>query len=172
MPPLSSMSNHLQLLRNCETLLQDIHDLLTQLSDTSYAKPIPSLSMASLGEHVRHSLGFYECLLEVADGQVIDYDARKRDPLVETQVSQALTCTGNIQDQWHRLNVNKVVYLKHAHGLESTLSRELLNVSEHTLHHMALMSVALIELGLNHLVNDNFGIAPSTLANRQAIQKN
>ncbi|MDO7687638.1 MAG: hypothetical protein MUQ03_06645, partial [Schleiferiaceae bacterium] len=97
------MSNHLQLLRNCETLLQDIHDLLTQLSDTSYAKPIPSLSMASLGEHVRHSLGFYECLLEVADGQVIDYDARKRDPLVETQVSQALTCTGNIQDQWHRL---------------------------------------------------------------------
>ncbi|MDO7648964.1 MAG: hypothetical protein MUQ47_05825, partial [Schleiferiaceae bacterium] len=139
---------------------------------TSYAKPIPSLSMASLGEHVRHSLGCYECLLEVADGQVIDYDARKRDPLVETQVSQALTCTGNIQDQWHRLNVNKVVYLKHAHGLESTLSRELLNVSEHTLHHMALMSVALIELGLNHLVNDNFGIAPSTLANRQAIQKN
>ena len=172
MPPLSSMSNHLQLLRNCETLLQDIHDLLTQLSDTSYAKPIPSLSMASLGEHVRHSLGFYECLLEVADGQVVDYDARKRDPLVETQVSQALTCTGNIQDQWHRLNVNKVVYLKHAHGLESTLSRELLNVSEHTLHHMALMSVALIELGLNHVVNDNFGIAPSTLANRQAIQKN
>lgn len=172
MPTLSSMSNHLQLLRNCETLLQDIHDLLTQLSDTSYAKPIPSLSMASLGEHVRHSLGFYECLLEVADGQVIDYDARKRDPLVETQVSQALTCTGNIQDQWHRLNVNKVVYLKHAHGLESTLSRELLNVSEHTLHHMALISVALIELGLNHVVNDNFGIAPSTLANRQAIQKN
>jgi uncharacterized damage-inducible protein DinB len=165
-------NSHQQLLRNCETLLQDIHDLLTQLSDTSYAKPIPSLSMASLGEHVRHSLGFYECLLEVADGQVVDYDARKRDPLVETQVSQALTCTGNIQDQWHRLNVNKVVYLKHAHGLESTLSRELLNVSEHTLHHMALMSVALIELGLNHVVNDNFGIAPSTLANRQAIQKN
>ncbi len=107
----------------------------------------------------------------MADGQVVDYDARKRDPLVETQVSQALTCTGNIQDQWHRLNVNKVVYLKHAHGLESTLSRELLNVSEHTLHHMALMSVALIELGLNHVVNDNFGIAPSTLANRQAIQR-
>ncbi|MBT3364134.1 MAG: hypothetical protein HOE88_04455 [Flavobacteriales bacterium] len=165
-------NSHQQLLRNGATLLQDIHDLLTQLSDTSYAKPIPSLSMASLGEHVRHSLGFYECLLEVADGQVVDYDARKRDPLVETQVSQALTCTGNIQDQWHRLNVNKVVYLKHAHGLESTLSRELLNVSEHTLHHMALMSVALIELGLNHVVNDNFGIAPSTLANRQAIQKN
>ena len=165
-------NSHQQLWSACETLLQDIHDLLTQLSDTSYAKPIPSLSMASLGEHVRHSLGFYECLLEVADGQVVDYDARKRDPLVETQVSQALTCTGNIQDQWHRLNVNKVVYLKHAHGLESTLSRELLNVSEHTLHHMALMSVALIELGLNHVVNDNFGIAPSTLANRQAIQKN
>ena len=167
------MDNSHQLLWSaCESQLQDIHGLLTQVSDVSYAKPIPTLSMASLGEHVRHSLGFYECLLEVADGQVVDYDARKRDPLVETQVNQAMACIVNIQNQWHRLNINKVVYLKHAHGLESSLSRELLNVSEHTLHHMALMSVALIELGLNHVVNDNFGIAPSTLANRQAIQKN
>ena len=167
------MDNTHQLLWNdCESQLQDIHDLLTQLSDASYAKPIPSLSMASLGEHVRHSLGFYECLLKVAAGPEADDDARKRDPLVETQVNKALACIVTIQDQWHRLNVNKVVYLKHAHGLESSLSRELLNVSEHTLHHMALMSVALIELGLNHVVNDNFGIAPSTLANRQTIQKN
>ena len=167
------MDNSHQLLWSaCESQLQDIHGLLTQVSDVSYAKPIPTLSMASLGEHIRHTLGFYECLLKVADGQVADYDSRKRDPLVETQVNQAMACIVNIQNQWHRLNINKVVYLKHAHGLESSLSRELLNVSEHTIHHMALMSVALIELGLNHLVNDNFGIAPSTLANRQAIQKN
>ena len=164
-------NNHQLLWRACASQLQGFHDLLTQLSDASYAKPIPSLSMASLGEHVRHSLGFYACLLKAADGQVIDYDARERDPLVETQVSQALACISGIQNRWQELKVDKPIYLKHAHGLESSVSRELLNVSEHAIHHMALISVALIELGLNHMVNDNFGIAPSTLAYRQAIQQ-
>ena len=38
---------------------------------------------ASIGGHLRHILEFYECFLDGVDSGHIDYDARKRDQLIE-----------------------------------------------------------------------------------------
>ena len=38
---------------------------------------------------------------------------------------------------------------------------------EHLLHHQALIKVALNEMEANHLINKNFGIAPSTIQYRE-----
>ncbi len=38
---------------------------------------------------------------------------------------------------------------------------------EHCIHHQALIKVALNEMEANHLINKNFGMAPSTIQYRE-----
>jgi hypothetical protein len=42
---------------------------------------------------------------------------------------------------------------------------------EHCIHHQALIKVALNEMEANHLINKNFGIAPSTIQYRKFKHK-
>ncbi len=45
--------------------------------------------------------------------------------------------------------------------------REMVYNIEHCIHHQALIKVALNEMEANHLINKNFGIAPSTIQYRE-----
>jgi hypothetical protein len=45
--------------------------------------------------------------------------------------------------------------------------RELLYNIEHCIHHQALIKVAFNEMKMSHLLNKNFGVAPSTIQYRE-----
>ena len=49
----------------------------------------------------------------------------------------------------------------------SSVGRELISLSSHTIHHFALISLTLQALG--HSVDPDFGVAPSTLRYQRAL---
>src|SRR4051812_32522033 len=65
--------------------------LLSEISDGAYRDPVPGLMMQRVGPQLRHVLEFYECFLDGVDSGHIDYDARKRDELLEASRTVAIT---------------------------------------------------------------------------------
>jgi hypothetical protein len=109
------------------------------------------------------------CLLVNYETEIINYDKRQREMKIQTDVDYAITI---LQNQVNTLEKpNKSLSLVHNCYSESELLptnyyRELLYNLEHSIHHQALIKVALFSFP--HIrVSDSFGVAPSTLAYRK-----
>jgi hypothetical protein len=145
---------------------------LEQVTDEEYVQPTKNLSSATIGQHTRHIIEMYQCLLSGYDEGVVCYDHRKRDVAIETNKELA---KGILIDIAAKSNQpNKQLELTAIYG---DATAEVLNVStnyyrelaynlEHTIHHMALIKVGLKELNKAH-VSENFGVASSTNRYRQ-----
>lgn len=157
------------------------HDVLVQglalvsgLDAATYCRKLPQAFNASIGGHYRHCLDHFECLLGTIDGTV-DYDARERDPGVETDPAIAAARTAVLMDRIEAITASqldadvrvrcKVSYHGEASPLvASTFARETMYAIVHAVHHYALIGV-MSEL-LGHAVPEGFGIAPSTARHR------
>jgi hypothetical protein len=58
--------------------LKELVHLLQQLSNAEYAKPYISLSSATIGEHTRHVIEMFQCLINNYESGVVNYDERAR----------------------------------------------------------------------------------------------
>jgi len=147
--------------------------LLDGLDDTVYGASAQGLAPHRAGAHLRHVLEFYQCFLEGLESSHIDYDARRRDQSIErSRHAAAVAIRSIIHDLETRAEVRQErivwVRMEDAQGsgvrdafMESSLSRELQVLSSHTVHHFALIAVALRALGVP--LDRDFGMAPSTL---------
>ncbi len=149
-------------------VLKQLNDLLNQLSDTEYAQPLHLISQNTIGKHVRHILEFYTCLLEGIENKSVDYDARKRNLDLENYTQKALETSSFISEKLLNLD-NKVdlelfATLPHQRvKLITTIERELLYVLEHTIHHFAIIKIAVKNEFPHIKVTDDFGVAYATL---------
>src|SRR4051794_17293778 len=75
---------------NVDLLRQGV-TLLNEISDAAYRDPVPVLMMQRVGPQLRHILEFYECFLDGCESGHVDYDARKRDELLEGSRTVAIT---------------------------------------------------------------------------------
>ena len=66
-----------------KSALLEIKKLTIVLSDEVYSKPLDILSGSSIGQHMRHIVEFYTCLIAQHEQQVINYDLRTRNQLIE-----------------------------------------------------------------------------------------
>ncbi len=158
-------------------LLGQGEELLRQLDAENYRNPVALAFNASMGSHYRHFLDHFSSLLRGLESGVIDYDARDRDLRLEQspQMARELTCAlserlGQLTDD--QLTLSVLVRCQVGYGVtspstRSTLGRELIYAAAHGIHHFAL--IAVIGRFLNVRLPANFGIAPSTLAHRQAL---
>lgn len=147
--------------------LNELIDLLSQLSDKDYAAPCCELSDATIGEHTRHIIEMFQCLEDNYDSARINYDNRERNILVQTSTEFAIRKLGEIKSQLGR--PNKTLHLQQFIGgnqiaIESNYERELLYNLEHCIHHQALIKVALRKCEVQ--VGENFGVASSTIEYR------
>ncbi len=146
-------------------------DLLKTLTPAAYTQTLPQAFNASIGDHYRHCLDHFECLL-AAPGGTIDYDARRRDGRVERNPAFAAERTHVLIESLRTLPADHLaaavkVRCKVAYGdtesplVPSTMTREIMYVIVHAVHHYALISVMcrLLEVPLA----TGFGIAPSTV---------
>ena len=82
--------------------LRQINEVISQTGHLEYASSLSVLFGSSIGMHVRHIIEFYQCLLEGSKSGTVNYDARKRDLLIETDVHHATTnicdCIVGIED--------------------------------------------------------------------------
>ena len=134
-----------------------------------YAAPCNALSNATIGQHTRHIIELYQCLLTGYVTGEINYDNRKRDMVLENEVEAAVDAVKEIQVNLEQ--PDKTVRIScadndHSLSIESNYYREVLYNLEHCIHHQALIKVALLSLK-DVQVAEDFGVASSTLQFRQ-----
>jgi hypothetical protein len=153
--------------------LQQLIDLLLQLDPGTYAQPLPILSGSSLSGHVRHIAEFYLCLFHGLQSNQVDYDARKRNPLLETDNVFAVQTLEAIVRKVEAVQEDQTIYLKATYIadkpllVQTTLYRELIYNLEHCIHHLATIRIGVSALSNQYTIPQNFGVAPSTIQHRQ-----
>ncbi|MBL0126432.1 MAG: DinB family protein [Flavobacteriales bacterium] len=151
----------------------ELHVLVERLGQMDYAAPVPILSDSSIGQHVRHILEFYICLMEATDG-TLDYDARKRDKSLENERVIALGKLAQLRSWTGDLTSDEALVLIADHSYDgsscermgTSLFRELAYAFDHAIHHMALLRIAIAQQHPGITLDPNFGVAPSTIRDR------
>ena len=157
------------LIQSIKNNLSENIELLRQLTNEEFMQKNQELSNATIGEHMRHIIELFGCLFENYDYGLINYDDRKRDLLLQTDKNEAIAI---IEKYLLELDKpNKPLSLTHncfspIELLQTNYFRELIYNLEHSIHHQALIKVALFSFP--HItISYTFGIAPSTLAYRK-----
>lgn len=167
--PFITINTTEMLIKTISSVLDELVELLDQLNPGQYTRPCPYLSGSTIGQHSRHIIELFQCLLQQYDSGVICYDLRPRQQLIETLPDYASQCIEEIKNSLTR--PEKQLTLVQQTG-ESQLSaatsysRELLYNFEHCIHHQALIKVAIHDLDAIRL-SENFGVAPSTIKARR-----
>lgn len=149
--------------------LNELIDLLNQMTNSEYCNPCASLSDSTIGEHTRHIIEMFQCLENNYDFGIINYDERQRNILIQTDVDFAISQIRVVQNSLEKEN-KKVELQQIVDGeeirIESNYFRELLYNLEHCIHHQALIKVAVLQIP-TLFVDENFGVARSTIEYRK-----
>lgn len=157
--------------------LEQASKLLDRMDDACFAEPAKSFYESSVGGHLRHCIEHYLSFLEGVKVGKIDYDARKRDVIVETQPAAALEKVAEISaalEGLREMDLPEAVEVKMDCGgneipwQPSTPGRELQFLVSHTVHHFAMIGGICTSLGME--VECEFGVAPSTLRHRVEVE--
>jgi hypothetical protein len=143
------------------------------LGQEAYSKPLSILSGNSIGRHVRHVVELYKALIDGYDSEVICYDNRKRDVRMEIDILFAEGQLSTIISGMSHLNDKPIVMISsfdnkgdREHRICSSYYRELAYNIEHAIHHMALIRIAVEQHFPEVLIEEEFGVAPSTIRYR------
>ena len=167
----------MQLINACGTILDQLEDVVTQISAEDFTKPSPALSNSSVGQHLRHTLEFFICLESGFREGVINYDKRAHDKLIETDKFIALDAIRRIKDFVVATNKDvalrlDVGYERHTEDcvtIQTNYFRELTYNIEHAVHHMALIKIGVREIASYVTLSRDFGIAVSTLRHKDVV---
>jgi uncharacterized damage-inducible protein DinB len=157
-----------------DNLLQ-LRRLLEILDETEYTIEHKILTGATIGQHMRHILEFYLLLVSGSLSGIISYDKRERNPRIENNLSFALDTINLLIPALSLLKEDNPVDLEadyttdgsSGNHVKSSVGRELAYCIEHSIHHQALIKAGLIAAGLVHTIDDNFGVAYSTIRYRE-----
>lgn len=155
--------------------LSQLRHIIDQLTGKEYTLKLPILNHNSIGQHVRHVLEFYICLSHGIKSGEIDYDKRLRNLSIENDPHYAnamldqltsIFCHQNIEDK----SIINVIKFNGAEVLSnSSVSRELVYLIEHSIHHYAIIAIALRnEFGHVEIPSD-FGVAYSTTRHKSNV---
>lgn len=154
--------------------LKSLKDLLVLLSDDQYGYKNVFLGSASIGGHSRHIIELLKCATAGYSSGTVDYLNRVRNLVLEEERRMAIREIENLQLQIRKKDkVMKLIVdgdsATSQNIVTTTYYREIVYNTEHTIHHLALIRVALREMKLD-IVGDDFGIAYSTLQYRLSGQ--
>ena len=153
-----------------QLVFEELKEVLEQITNDEYGTSSERLFKATIGQHVRHIIELYQCLLWGYDAGMVNYEMRKRDINIETDCRLAIQLISGLCEQIALENKEITLYRSFSLDtipveISSNYFRELVYNLEHTIHHMALIRVGINEL-TNVKVSDKFGVAPSTLQYR------
>lgn len=155
--------------KHCKNNLNDLRELLEKLNQDDYISPCEFLSGASIGQHFRHILELYNCLINGLEKGSICYDDRKRDILLETCKDFAIETINEIDGNIEKMEDKQLTLIgnyslvESNNNIQTSVFRELAYNLEHSIHHQALIKVGVKELGKIHLITETFGVAASTI---------
>jgi len=155
-------------------LFDQLHQALNQLTDIEYTYLNKALLNATIGQHVRHIIELYIELNNGYESGVVNYELRKRNLQIETDKIYAADQLCIIANSLNK--VDKILLLETDYSMNnlSTIQvqtnyfRELIYNLEHTVHHMALIRVALFSYK-SITVDNDFGVAVSTIKHKKDV---
>ncbi len=156
--------------------LEQTAELIESMGADLYQKKSNGIYNSSVGQHIRHILDHYQCLLKMNDGYV-DYDQRERDPSLENDPVRAIAVISKLIEELRKLEpcsifkdetIKVLSNTDHKSSFSiSSVNRELQFLISHTVHHFAIIAMILDSCGF--VLPDYFGVAPSTLKYQQEI---
>ena len=154
--------------------LNQLKDLVQVLGIEQYNNESDILSGATIGQHIRHILEFYLLLVSGSFSGIINYDKRERDMRIETDPGFTANVIDRLLSGIDTLDETQAVkfeadYSRNGssqNNISSSVGRELAYCIEHSIHHQAIIKAGLIDLNLKELVNEQFGVAYSTIRYR------
>jgi len=159
--------------RSSVQTIEAFKNVLLRLPTGMYVKPCSILSDATIGQHTRHIIELYQCLIDGYAAGEVCYDHRKRDKQIENELEFAvgilLFIQENLEKDDKQLSISYDLNERDV-KIDSNYLREVMYNLEHMIHHQALIKVA-----INHLTDlqlpSSFGVAPSTIQYRnQCVQ--
>jgi hypothetical protein len=150
-------------------IFAEIERITKQLSHDAFIEKIEILSGSSIGQHIRHIVEFYICLF--SDKNYINYDERERNLLIENSPTHTQEILETLKTQLQGLDFEKKVIIKQTLNhqevfLKTSYARELLYLGEHSIHHFALIKIGINALCPELPLDQNFGVADSTIKYR------
>ena len=167
-----------ELIQACQDVLLQGLELLFRLSDRTYSNVLEAPYGASIGGHYRHVLEHFQCVARSIRAGEINYDARERNPRLETEVTYAAIATCDVLRAIKNYEngiltrpskvVNSISYgSSETSVIDTNVGRELAYCVGHAIHHYAIMRLICSQLGVD--VPKEFGVAPSTLKYRSSM---
>ena len=161
----------------CSGILEQLVQLVEELTPEEFSKPAAVLGNYSVGQHIRHTLEFFICLEAGDQSGSVNYDKREHNKLIETDKFLALNILHRIQQYVNKPRDNQAVNLEITYGTDSgqvhqvpsNFMRELVYNIEHAVHHMALIKIGVREVAPHINLPPDFGVASSTLRHQQKI---
>ncbi|GMN10522.1 hypothetical protein MTsPCn9_33520 [Croceitalea sp. MTPC9] len=149
--------------------IEQFKEILLQLPQECYVMSCGELSSATIGQHTRHIIELYQCLIAGYDSAHVCYDKRERNKTIEEDKAIALAQLVTIQENLEK--PDKELKINYELGedevcLNSNYYREVMYNLEHAIHHHALIKVG-IKAMTTMVLPDSFGVAPSTIQHRK-----
>ena len=160
------------IIQNAASLLEELDEAITNLDVDLYTHPIPLLSNATIGQHTRHVIEFFQCLQEQARSKVVNYTLRKRDLRIEENKRAAIEAIETLIKNLANLeSISDLVLETGEEGIapiKTNMERELFYNIEHAIHHMAIIRISLKVVAPQIALRKSFGVAPSTLRTQRS----
>ncbi|MEQ8811266.1 MAG: DinB family protein [Imperialibacter sp.] len=170
----------MNLITTAGNVLSQLDEVIVQLKPEDYTRPVKLLNNSTIGQHVRHTLEFFICLMDGTPSGVVNYDNRRRDKMIEDDGDFARQVLRGIGDFVKSHKENSALTLEADFGsaeqpsneramvrIPSNYLRELVYNIVLAIHHMALISVAINEFCGYVQLPEDFGVASSTIRSRQ-----
>lgn len=156
----------MQIQETIQQILSQLSYILSQLNDDEYSKEISLLDHQTIGKHARHIIEFFQELVDAENS--ICYDNRKRNLQLETSILFTLATIKKLNFEISKLDFEKEIELKQLINQEvfktkTTIGREMIYCIDHGIHHFAIIKIALSENFPRIIVDNDFGVAYSTL---------
>lgn len=156
--------------------LQSLSKLLLLLNENQYTQSNELLGNASIGGHTRHIIELLKCTSDGYNNGVVDYVNRVRNLSIETDKVLAIQELNLLfetikKDDKQMLLITETNGKDTANVVGTTYLREIVYNTEHAIHHLALIRVALRVMQLD-IVGNDFGMAYSTIKYQYGLQQN
>lgn len=158
------------LIRGCQEACGRITELVEGLTPEQYASPVAGHS--AVGAHVRHCLDHFECLFRGLAAGEVDYVARERNSELERDPDRFRRAVDGVLsklDAFSESDLDRPLRVRDmpAEDAEpvstsSTVARELVYLSSHCIHHLAIMTLLAEMQGCR--LREGIGLAFSTQA--------
>ena len=155
----------------CHNILEQVGGVIEQISDKDFVAPVQAFNNATIGQHFRHSLEFFQCLMNGYQDDEVSYDRRVHDKDLESNKILAFDVINKIKLFIEHCDIDKTIGLHVSYDpqsndevvVSSNMAREITYNIEHIVHHMALVKIGIKEVCPYVVLPPEFGIAVSTI---------